>query len=309
MQRYTTKKIIKLILLVALAIFVSKILLSIRAFIVEDADFVVVDMASQKIKPKPIVVGEEVYTGMFYPFTITTTNPIKELEAKVGEQNLNTVLILNRLDNKFLKQNSTVIIPRDFTDMKIFNSFPENVSIAKDIPKLMLISQRVQSFAVYEYGQLIRSGAVSTGKQSTPTASKIYFTNWKGKEVKSSFDDEWILKWNFNLDNHEGIGMHQYEMPGYPASHSCIRMFEADAMWIYDWADQWILSPNQQNIVAHGTPVIIFGDYRYDKKAPWKDLPKNESAIKISDEEIETAINQARVQINQSLVERSTTTQ
>jgi len=193
--------------------------------------------------------------------------------------------------------------------MKIFNSFPENVSIAKDIPKLMLISQRVQSFAVYEYGQLIRSGAVSTGKQSTPTASKIYFTNWKGKEVKSSFDDEWILKWNFNLDNHEGIGMHQYEMPGYPASHSCIRMFEADAMWIYDWADQWILSPNQQNIVAHGTPVIIFGDYRYDKKAPWKDLPKNESAIKISDEEIETAINQARVQINQSLVERSTTTQ
>jgi lipoprotein-anchoring transpeptidase ErfK/SrfK len=256
-------------------------------------------------KPVPIKIGEEVYTGPFYPFTLTSSSPVSQLEKLVGKDNIATVLTLNHIDSKFLKQNSTVVVPRNFNDPSIFQSFPATIPSLQNVPKMVLISQRVQYFGVYEYGNLVRSGAVSTGKQSTPTPSKLYFTNWKGKEVHSSFDDEWVLKWNFNLDNHEGIGMHQYEMPGYPASHSCIRMFEADAVWIYDWADQWILTPNQQNILVHGTPVLIFGSYDFGKQAPWKNLTKDENALKTSNEEIEKALNPAMVEIEKVLMERS----
>jgi hypothetical protein len=27
------------------------------------------------------------------------------------------------------------------------------------------------------------------------------FTNWKAEETTSTFDDEWDLRWNFNIEN------------------------------------------------------------------------------------------------------------
>jgi len=35
--------------------------------------------------------------------------------------------------------------------------------------------------------------------------------------------------------NKRGHSFHQYELPGHPASHGCIRLLERDATWIYDW--------------------------------------------------------------------------
>jgi hypothetical protein len=41
--------------------------------------------------------------------------------------------------------------------------------------------------------------------------------NWKAEETTSTFDDEWDLRWNFNIENKLGVGWHQYSL-GYPAS-------------------------------------------------------------------------------------------
>jgi lipoprotein-anchoring transpeptidase ErfK/SrfK len=247
-------------------------------------------------KPKPV--------GPYTLVKLETTTPQKELTSLVGSSNVAAVLVLNRIDSRMLKQGTTLVIPSDFSNHDAFSSFPATISEAASIPKLFLVSQRVQAFAAYEYGTLVRTSGVSTGKKATPTPSRLYFTNWKGKEIKSSFDDEWVLKWNFNLDNFEGIGMHQYEMPGYPASHSCIRMFEEDAKWIYDWADQWILSPDEQTILAHGTPVIVFGDYGFGKTAPWKQLPENPDALKISQKELSEMLSENMETIMKRVQER-----
>jgi hypothetical protein len=32
-----------------------------------------------------------------------------------------------------------------------------------------------------------------------------FFTNWKAEETTSTFN-EWDLKWNFNIENKEGVG-------------------------------------------------------------------------------------------------------
>ena len=64
------------------------------------------------------------------------------------------------------------------------------------------------------------------GSKAHQTTRGLHFTNWKGKEIISTVSDEWKLKWNFNIANHEGIGWHQYSMPGYPASHSCLRLWK-----------------------------------------------------------------------------------
>jgi len=37
------------------------------------------------------------------------------------------------------------------------------------------------------------------------------------------------------------VSFHKFDLPGYPASHGCVRLPEEDAKWIYDWADHWTL--------------------------------------------------------------------
>lgn len=236
----------------------------------------------------PIKKSDE--NAVYRSLTLGTTNPASELSAAVGAENVDMVLRINRIDAKYLKSGLTLTVPKDFSDTGALSPFPLELDIANDVPKLLVIAQRVQAFGVYENGKLVKWGPVSTGKKSTPTTNRLFSTNWKGKEVKSSFDDEWILKYNFNIDNFGGIGFHQYEMPGYPASHSCVRMLLDDAMWLYEWAEQWILSADEGTRLAHGTPVIIFGDYAFDVPAPWKVLPTDATATAISLDEIDTQI-------------------
>ncbi len=243
----------------------------------------------------PLVVPEKVpeegpkEDQEYYFYTMKSADAAVELEKLVGLENVLAVLQTNRIDATHIKSGAKIVIPVSF-DSATRSPFPLEVSELSEVKKLLLISQRIQAFGVYESGKLVRWGPVSTGKQSTQTPSKLFSTNWKGKEVKSSFDDEWILKFNFNLDNTEGVGFHQYEMPGYPASHSCVRMLMDDAMWLYDWADQWILTENEQSRYAHGTPVVIFGQYGFGKTAPWKLLPEDADATDITEDEMKEIV-------------------
>ena len=79
-------------------------------------------------------------------------------------------------------------------------------------------------------------------------------------------------------------------MPGYPASHSCLRMLEEDAKWMYNWVDTWILNKGGQSTRAKGTPVIVYGDYPWGKRRPWKKLLDSPDANNISEDEMNKII-------------------
>ncbi len=225
----------------------------------------------------------------YHAYTISTANPAQELVDLFGQEYMSTILRINRINSRFLKTGDTITVPDVFlADIKEYSPFPHEISTAHDIPKLIIISQRIQAFGIYESGILVKWGPTSTGKASSPTPNGLFFTNWKGKSVVSTIDDGWILKWNFNLDNRRGVSMHEYALPGYPASHACARLFGSDAKWIYEWADQWILSGDTQ--IAKGTPTIIFGEYDYTQDAPWKQLVTNPEAIHISLDEAEELV-------------------
>lgn len=231
----------------------------------------------------PVVIPKKELS--YHTITLTSTKPGAELLAAVGEVNLSAVLSLNRVDIKHLQKDDVISVPDSFEDSWALSSFPKVIPELASVPKMMFIAQGVQEFGAYEYGTLVRFGGISTGKKSTPTTNKLFYTNWKGKEVISTANDEWILKWNFNVDNYDGIGIHEYELPGYPASHSCVRLSADDAKWFYDWADQWILSPDEE-LLASGTPVLIFGNYPFGQTAPWKRLAEDPHAMTISAESL-----------------------
>src|SRR5438034_6374653 len=228
----------------------------------------------------------------FEAFKVQSLKSIKELESRLGADAFAVMLKLNRIDKRHIHAGDSLVIPDASADLMSIAPFPTHLEIARKIPKLVLVSRRVQAFGAYESGTLVRWGPTSTGKKSTPTPAGLYHANWKAKKRRSSVNQNWILPWCFNLDDIAGISFHQFDLPGYPASHGCVRLLEEDAKWVYDWADQWTLSKIDQSILAFGTPVVIFGDYSYGKKPVWTRLAEDPGATRISIAEIENALNQ-----------------
>lgn len=212
------------------------------------------------------------------------------LHKGVSEDTLNILLALNRVSERHLFRLDSLIVPDTFlSDLKDYAPFPRALDSVRDVKKIIFISNSIQAFGAYENGALIRWGPVSLGKVSTPTKNGLYYTNWKSKRAVSTIDEAWIMNWYFNLDNFKGVSLHEYDLPGFPASHSCARMLEKDAKWIYYWADQWILSSNSR-IAGYGTPVIIYGSYPYAAEKPLRQIKHitGETTIAEIKTEIET---------------------
>src|SRR5262245_44280174 len=215
---------------------------------------------------------------------------LAKLKSEIGDEKVAIVLKLNRIDAQHLRADVTLVIPEQVNDLITYSPFPQDLETVRDIPKLVLVSLRVQAFGAYEFGRLVRWGPTSSGKKATPTPAGLYHTNWKSKATRSSVNKDWLLPWYFNLDNMSGISFHQYDLPGYPASHGCLRLLADDAAWIYGWADQWTLSADHRRVEAYGTPVIVFGKYDYGKQAPWKHLATDHNAASVTGSELEEAI-------------------
>jgi hypothetical protein len=183
---------------------------------------------------------------------------------------------LNRRDVEHLARLKEMIVPEawpaDANDELAFGLLPATWDWAVDRPKAIVVSQPDQVFGAYEFGKLVRWGPVSSGRKETSTPAGTYNLTWKAKSRTSTDNDQWLLKWYFNFINARGVSFHQFELPGYAASHACVRLLERDAMWLYAWGEQWRVAPNGRDVLQQGTPVVIFGEYGHDKPGPWTSL-------------------------------------
>jgi hypothetical protein len=200
------------------------------------------------------------------------------------------VTAINRTDKANLSKLDSIVIPSDFDgDVLFYLPFPLEVDYLKDVSKVLLFSYPTQTFGAYENGVLTYSGPTNMGRKKDKTPLGLFYTNWKAEQTTSTFDDEWELKWNFNIENKLGVGFHEYSLPGLPVSHSCLRLLQKDAKFLYEWADQWILD-DKEELKVKGTPVVVFGNYAYDEPKPWLQLIKNPKALDLSQAQIEDEI-------------------
>lgn len=224
------------------------------------------------------------YTTFIFP-TKKKDSAMAVFKEKYSEPERYTILALNRLDEKNSWRADTLIIPSKFeNDFLNYSPFPAQIALLKDVKKFVYFSYPIQAFAVYENGDLKKWGPTSMGKKAAKTATGLHFTNWKSKMATSTVDSEWKLPFNVNIANNLGIGWHQYDLPGFPASHSCLRLLMKDAEWMYSFADQWILSDGK--LEANGIPVIVEGDYNWGGEKPWRKMVQNSMADYIPESEI-----------------------
>jgi hypothetical protein len=208
-------------------------------------------------------------------------------DSTVTDAQLQVAYAVNRADAAHFAKMDSVIIPADLDgDIAYYMHFPFQVKYLEAVDKIIFFSYPTQTFAAYENGILIHTGPTNMGRKKDPTPTGLFYANWKAEKTTSTFNDEWELLWNVNIENKLGVGWHQYELPGYPVSHSCLRLLEKDARYLYDWADQWILD-DKESIRVKGTPVIVFGSFNFDGPKPWLQLISNPKALDITEAQIQ----------------------
>lgn len=241
--------------------------------------------SAKKVVRKVIERQKPKTTGFYLENTKQWLKANKDDTAK-----LTISYAINRTDKANFTKIDSVVIPNDFSgDMVYYFPFPLHISALEAVSKIIIFSYPTQAFAAYENGELVRTGPTNMGRKKAPTPTGLFFTNWKAVKTTSTFNDEWELKWNFNIENKLGVGFHEYTLPGYPASHSCLRLEKSDAKFLYKWADEWILQ-DRENIKVKGTPVLVFGSYNFDAPKPWLQLIKDPKALNISEAEIVSQI-------------------
>ena len=238
---------------------------------------VVVKTRVQPVRVQPKTITYQIANAKQWLLTDTTGDSSK----------LQIAMAVNRTDKASFATMDSVVIPTDMSgDIAYYLPFPLSVPYLSDINKIIFFSYPTQTFATYENGVLMYTGPTNMGRKKDPTPTGLFFANWKAEKTISTVNDEWELRWNFNIANKDGVGWHQYSMPGYPASHSCLRLQEKDARYLYNWADQWVLD-GKETVLANGTPVIVFGSYNFDAPKPWLQLISNAHALDISAAEIQ----------------------
>lgn len=166
------------------------------------------------------------------------------------------VMKLNRT-NMPLKYRSWIVIPTDLRDASLMQLSPFPKERDTNGKKTIVVSLSKHAFGAYDTdGKLVHWGPISGGKgycADTGSACKTATGQFKiyrkqGEECKSSkfpVETQGGAPMPYCMHFYGGYALHGSTLPGYHASHGCVRMFPEDAKWV------------NQEFAPIGTTVIV----------------------------------------------------
>ena len=137
---------------------------------------------------------------------------------------------------------------------------------SEDTPKgplQIIISIADQRVALYDNGALIARSSVSTGIQHHPTPLGVFSViskqRWHRSNIYSAAPMPYMQRITWS-----GIALHAGVVPGYPASHGCIRLTNSFAMQLWH-----LTKRGTRVIIAHDDvqPVEITNPHLFKPKA------------------------------------------
>src|SRR4051812_43139855 len=126
-------------------------------------------------------------------------------------------------------------------------------------PVMAIVSIKAQQVTFYDADGWILRAPVSTGVTGRETPAGVFAVVEKEKEHRSTmYDDAWMpnmqrITWN-------GIALHGGPLPGYAASHGCVRMPYGFAEKLFDktWIGmRVIISPDNAEPVEFSHPALF----------------------------------------------------
>src|SRR3954447_23129469 len=139
-------------------------------------------------------------------------------------------------------------------------------------PIMAIVSIKSQQVTFYDADGWIMRAPVSTGVKERETPAGVFAVVEKDKDHHSSmYDDAWMpnmqrITWN-------GIALHGGPLPGYAASHGCVRMPYGFAEKLFDKTAigmRVIISPNDAAPVEFSHPALFVQNAEAIAAAPAK---------------------------------------
>ncbi|MDI9818288.1 MULTISPECIES: L,D-transpeptidase [unclassified Legionella] len=170
---------------------------------------------------------------------------------------------LNRSYNR-LWPGKILAVPENPSNVTLFDISPFPLKIPPS-EKQIIVDQDKLAWAAYnEEGQLLKWGPISSGQDKCSDSDNTCLTLTGIFEIFSKENERCVsntfpaggggARMPYCMFFHKGYALHgSDDMPGYRASHGCIRMFIEDAKWLNE---HFITLYDKKNNLA-GTLVIV----------------------------------------------------
>jgi L,D-transpeptidase ErfK/SrfK len=190
----------------------------------------------------------------FSCYRVKSGDSWEDLFPNAREQDI--VMRVNRIGIR-LHPGMLLAVPRDLSSANImdFSPFPRQISAPGE--RIVKISKDQMAWGAYDAnGSLVKWGPASSargycpdigGGCHTPSGTFAVYQ----KEGEGCFSRKFPVgrggaPMPYCMFFHGGFAMHgSYEVPGYNASHGCVRMFVDDAEWL------------NEDFTSIGTPVVV----------------------------------------------------
>ncbi|MDB5686499.1 MAG: L,D-transpeptidase, partial [Rhizorhabdus sp.] len=136
--------------------------------------------------------------------------------------------------------------------------------IAPEGPVVIIVSLKTQRAYAYRNGVPIGISTVSSGKLGHETPTGVFTLLQKNVDHKSNLYNAAPMPYMQRL-TWDGIAMHAGNLPGYPASHGCIRLPLAFAKLLY-------------GVTRLGLTVVITNEAEVPRIAPTPDILRTGAA-------------------------------
>lgn len=181
------------------------------------------------------------------------------------EQQRDIVQRLNRTYNH-LWAGKEIVVPRNLEQKTLLDFSPFPLQINDKGEKLIIVDQDKLAWGAYDVdGKLVKWGPISSGSDKCSDNSSKTCRTMTGifrvfsKENERCRSNVFPIgrggaKMPYCMYFHKGFALHgAQDVPGYRASHGCVRMFTGDAMWLNHHFVE--LSSERNNYM--GTKVVV----------------------------------------------------
>lgn len=173
--------------------------------------------------------------------------------------------IIKRINrtNLSLNPGMTIALPNEMDKLDPLTFAPFPIRITPFDRTVIIVDLSDNAFAAYDtFGSLVYWGPVSAGRNYCPDVGRSCRTPkgtyyMQSKQGAACFSSKYPVgkggaKMPFCMYFHGGYALHaSAEVPGYNASHGCVRLFYQDAEW---------LNKNFINIGNHNSTEVIVRD-------------------------------------------------
>jgi hypothetical protein len=135
---------------------------------------------------------------------------------------------------------------------------PENESAKPQGPLIIAISIDRQNLRIYDANGFFAETPISTGMRGHPTPMGVFSVIQKHKFHHSNIYSGAPMPYMQRI-TWSGVAMHAGVLPGYPASHGCIRMPMAFAMKMWNWTRMGarvVVTPGEMTPANFSHPLL-----------------------------------------------------